>query len=83
MSYKKAKGELRRVGCANASGDSLRAMYAELLPLHVCLAQSTAKRFHAAERFYAHLQKFTEDSEISKEARRLIRTPLAACEVGL
>ena len=73
--YKKAVKLLRKVGCSKASGDSLRAMYAPLIRLNSCLSDV------ADSYFFKHLQKFSQDSEISAEARRLMRTPIEASNI--
>lgn len=75
MTYSQAIKSLVRTGTAHATGDSLRAMYARLLPWHVRLNNSSIGRF------YAHFQGFTTDRAVADEARRLLREPLEACAV--
>jgi len=76
MTYTEAKRQLWKHGTAHATGDSLRAMYAKMIPWHCCLNPTAEKRF------YAHLQKFLSDDAISHEARRILRNPLSAFEAA-
>ena len=78
--YREAAKELKRVGCGPATGDALRAMYARMIPWHCCL-QSKPDGNPTMLRLYAHLQTMPDDKAVESEARRLLREPLAACEV--
>lgn len=69
MTYKEGLAACKKIGCAHATGDGLRAMYANLIPFHACLAPGTA------EKFFFHLQKFGSDREVGDEARRILRDP--------
>lgn len=76
MTFKEAKRECRRVGTSHATGDALRAMYAELIVLnHPGLNQ------HSAPKFYEHLQTLGDDDAITHRSRELLRNGLAAADV--
>lgn len=73
--YKKALKECKKVGTSHASGDALRAMYAKLIPFHVCLDGKTAPKF------FEHFQRFDTDEAITNEARRILRDPSAVWSI--
>ena len=76
MTFKEAKKQCRKVGCANAQGDALRAMYAELIvTTHPGINQ------HSAEKFYEHLQCYPSDAGVTDRARQLLRNGLDAADV--
>lgn len=64
--YKAATKQLKRVGTAHASGDALRAMYADLLVFH---------HGGRATTYFAWLQGHAlgDDKAISEAARELLR----------
>lgn len=61
LNYKQALQQLRKVGCAHATGDALRAMYADLL--------STRMRGADPARIYAYLG--TAEGDLLDAYRRL------------
>lgn len=66
MTFKEAKKQCRKVGTAHASGDALRAMYADMI----------AFKWYAIgnpDKFYQHLQTMADDEAIEQEARELLR----------
>ena len=69
MSYTDAKKQLKRIGCARATGDALRAMYASLLPFHCCVDSNVAPKI------YTHFQQFADDTAISEAAQAIMRDP--------
>ena len=77
MTYTEAKRELKRVGCAHASGDALRAMYAGLIPLHCCVGKCVEPNF------YRYLQGFAGDNDITEAARAILREPLKIWDIGV
>lgn len=76
MTFNEAKKQCRKVGTAHATGDALRAMYAELIVVtHPGINQ------HSAERFYDHLQAYQDNKGIEQRARELMRDGFAAADV--
>lgn len=76
MTFKEAKKACRKVGTSRASGDALRSMYAELIAQHHFAIGNP-------EKFYNHLQAFTDDDAIAGRARELLRDSNAALDVVL
>ena len=74
--YRTAQKECRRRGTAHATGNSLRAMYAQL----ICFTYWGKKM---EPRFYQHLQKFGTDTEITAEARELMRDHGRTMDIAL
>lgn len=76
MTFTEAKKQCRCVGTAHASGDALRAMYAELIVVtHPGLNQ------YSQERFYTYLQGCINDEATASCSRELMRNGWAAAEV--
>lgn len=66
MTFKEAKKACRKVGTSRASGDALRAMYADLIAFKWGAIGNPDK-------FYLHLQSMADDAAITGEARELLR----------
>jgi hypothetical protein len=75
--YAAAAAELRRIGCAKASGDALAAMYAKL----VCETNALSTKSPCIDRMFNHLREKSED--LHAEAKRLLQDPMAALDIAL
>jgi len=75
MTYKDAQKQLRKIGTAHASGDSLCAMYAKIIPFHCCIAETEASHF------YSYLKKFPTDGKIAEAARAILQNPITVFDV--
>ena len=73
--YKQALKEYKKVGASRATGDGLRAMFAELIPKVSAMQPKTSIVF------FAHLQEFETDNDVNKEARRILSDPLLAVAI--
>lgn len=76
MTFKEAQKQCRKVGTAHASGDALRAMYADMI----------AFKWHAIgnpHKFYEHLKDFDSDQAIYKRATELLKDHWEALDVVL
>jgi hypothetical protein len=76
MIYQESLRQLKKLGCAHATGDSLRAMYAGLI---VSLHGGDSKT--AGKFYFPHLAKRSTDEEITNEARELLRDRAASWDV--
>jgi hypothetical protein len=77
MTFKEAQKQCRKVGTANAQGDALRAMYAEMIAFKWYAIGNPRK-------FYAHLQTVADDERaITDRARELLRDHGKALDVVL
>jgi len=81
IEYRAAVKALRKVGTAHATGDGLRAMYAQLATFHNCLDGLKCNGYPTLAVF-AHLGKSEGDRAISKEGRRLVGDWRAASDVA-
>jgi hypothetical protein len=73
--YKTALKQCHKVGTAHASGDALRAMYANLI---------AGMHGGSAEKYFAHLQKHAaHDPGIIDEARSILRNRETAWNILL
>ena len=75
MTYKEAEKALWKIGAAHASGDTLRASLAGVIPMACGMRQKTASRF------YEYLKGFDSDRAIQDEAVRIMQEPASACFV--
>lgn len=73
MSYKDSLKLCRKIGTAHATGDSLRAMYANLI---------AGSHGGAAEKYFQHLQTTNgNDDQITETSRELLRNRAKAWDV--
>jgi len=72
QSFQDAIDQLRRVGCANAQGDALAAMYAQIAQ------QTLALSPRMQEKIFAHMKS---QSDMGSEIKHLLRDPFAIFEV--
>lgn len=75
MNYKDALKQCHKVGTANATGDALRAMYANMInDRHV---------LNCPERLFLELRSVDSDAEIATTGQALMREPGKALAVVL
>lgn len=75
-SFRESLRMLRKTGTAHATGDGLRAMYAQLICNIHGGDLKTIARF-----YFPHLQKRTTDEAVTNESRELLRDRAAAWDV--
>jgi len=71
--FKVARAQLKRVGCANATGDALAAMYAQLAQSTLALSRKTQLAI------FNHLRSHAD--MLGLEIKRILREPMAIFEI--
>ena len=82
MTFREALKRLHKVGTAHATGDSLRAMYADLIAFQHN-GGDTRWRYKQAEKFYAWLADKGDDGEVADAARVLLRDRQKAWDIQM
>ncbi len=77
MTYSEATKELKRIGCAHATGDSLAAMYARMISFHQGVDRPN-RAGKSTKNIYEHL-RILDDGGIFERGRELMRD---ACEAA-
>lgn len=75
--YVAAYKEMRRVGTAHATGDSLRAMYASLIVMQAGMGEKFAPQV------FAWLRRYGSDGAIACESHSLLRNEAATWDVAM
>jgi len=75
LAYGKAAKAWKKVGAVNATGDSLAAMYAGMIPLACCLDKKVAPKF------YTHFRNLHDDESMRQEFKRLQSNPLSCFDI--
>lgn len=74
MTYADARKKLRKIGTAHSTGETLAAMYADLLVFQHGYCKSFVKKI------YFHLIQFNDDG-MMEEARKMLRDYTLAVQI--